>query len=210
MSDSIEQTHFIASKVFVFQVPKLEAADGFKAAAWPKTPIWTGQLRVVSKGDKLSVILEHTDKDGLFAECVIHNEKNVEQTTDSSRYFVLRISDGKGRNAIIGIGFNDRTQAFDFKVAVQDQLNGAKEAELPTAPVQNLSLPVGGKIHINLGAKKDKKEKKESGSIIGGMGALKLAPPPTGADPTATTTTPKKQAKEKKSEKDAPADWVTF
>jgi len=210
MSDSIEQTHFIASKIFVFQVPKLDSADGFKAATWPKTPIWTGQLRVVSRGEKLSVILEHTDKDGLFAECVIHNEKNVEQTTDSSRYFVLRISDGKGRNAIIGIGFNDRTQAFDFKVAVQDQLNGAKEAELPTTPAANLSLPVGGKIHINLGSKKEKKEKKESGSggLVGGMSALKIAPPPSGDAPAAAA--PKKTPKEKKSDKEAPSDWVTF
>ena len=33
---------------------------------------------------------------------------------------MLRISDGK-KSAVLGIGFNDRTQAFDFKVAVQDQ-----------------------------------------------------------------------------------------
>ena len=58
----LEQTHFVAGKVFVFQVPKLESSEGFKAASWPKTPIWTGQLRVVSKGDKVSVLLEHTDK----------------------------------------------------------------------------------------------------------------------------------------------------
>jgi len=208
MSDSIEQTHFIASKVFVFQVPKLDSADGFKAASWPKTPLWTGQLRVISKGEKLSILLEHTDKDGLFAECVIHNEKNVEQTTDSSRYFVLRISDGKGRNAIIGIGFNDRTQAFDFKVAVQDQLNGAKEAELPTTPAVNLQLPAGGKIHINLGSKKEKKEKKDGG-LSSGMSGLKLAPPPSGSE-AATTKKAPKEKKEKSAEKEAPADWVTF
>ena len=58
----LEQTHFVAGKVFVFQVPKLESSEGFKAASWPKTPMWTGQLRVVSRGDKVSVLLEHTDK----------------------------------------------------------------------------------------------------------------------------------------------------
>ena len=58
----LEQTHFVAGKVFVFQVPKLESSEGFKAASWPKTPLWTGQLRVVSRGDKVSVLLEHTDK----------------------------------------------------------------------------------------------------------------------------------------------------
>ena len=58
----LEQTHFVAGKVFVFQVPKLESSEGFKQASWPKTPIWTGQLRVVSKGDKVSVLLEHIDK----------------------------------------------------------------------------------------------------------------------------------------------------
>lgn len=92
----------------------------YRAATWPKTPLWTGRLRVVSKGDAVSILLEHVDKEGLFAACPIQNEKTVEQTVDSSRYFVLRISDGK-KSAVLGIGFNDRTQAFDFKVAVQDQ-----------------------------------------------------------------------------------------
>lgn len=35
---------------------------------------------MVSKGDKVSVLLEHIDKEGLFAACPIQNEKTVEQS----------------------------------------------------------------------------------------------------------------------------------
>lgn len=44
---------------------------------------------------------------------------SVESVTDSSRYFVLKISDGSGRTAFIGIGFADRGDAFDFNVTLQ-------------------------------------------------------------------------------------------
>jgi len=54
----------------------------------------------------------------------------VSAAVDSSRYFVLRISDGK-KSAVLGIGFNDRTQAFDFKVAVQDQAKSATHHSTP-------------------------------------------------------------------------------
>jgi len=211
----LEQTHFVAGKVFVFQVPKLESSEGFKAASWPKTPLWTGQLRVVSKGDKVSVLLEHTDKEGLFAACPIQNDKTVEQTVDSSRYFVLRISDGK-KSAVLGIGFNDRTQAFDFKVAVQDQQNTEKaEKALASTPAVDLSLPKDGKIHINVNlgskAKKDKPKADGASGITAGVAGLKLAPPPTAAA-SSSSADKKKDAKKKETggATQQPDDWVTF
>jgi len=210
-SGELEQTHFVAGKVFVFQVPKLESSEGFKASSWPKTPIWTGRLRVVSVGDKVSVLLEHLDKEGLFAACPVQNAKTVEQTVDSSRYFVLRVSDGKGRFATLGIGFNDRTQAFDFKVAVQDQQNTEKaEKALASTPALDLSLPKDGKIHINLGSKsKAKKDKDTASSLSSGLGQLKLAPPPAGGA-TTTSTKEKKEKKKESAPANTPDGWVTF
>jgi adaptin ear-binding coat-associated protein 1/2 len=60
----------------------------------------------------------------IFATCPVYADKrgpeSVEKVLDSSRYFVLRIEDGSGRAAFIGMGFNERNDAFDFMAAIQD------------------------------------------------------------------------------------------
>lgn len=58
----------------------------------------------------------------LFAACPIDSYPStaVENVSDSARYFVLRIKDESGRTAFIGIGFVDRSDSFDFNVALQD------------------------------------------------------------------------------------------
>jgi len=180
----LEQTHCVVSKVFAFSVPPLGSADGFKASLWPKQPIWIGRLRVVSRGDKCAVLLEHTDKEGLFASCPIQNEKTVECAVDSSRYFVLRLSDGKGRHALIGIGFNDRAQAFDFKVALQDWQNrNADPSPPPAGPATNYSIPAGGSIHVSFGgagssAGKKKRSSQNGAEISQALAGMKLDAPP--------------------------------
>jgi len=179
---NLEETHFMAPKVFVFDIPKPAAGTlGYRAADWPKTAMWTGRLRVASKGDKLFILLEHTDKDGLFASCPVNGPNVVEKVTDSSRYFSLRISDGKGRHAVIGLGFQEREQAFDFKVAMQDfeNRNKAPDEKSESGPAPDFTLPEGGKIHVNLPGKREGGggDNKKPAAASGALAIL--APPPT-------------------------------
>lgn len=58
----------------------------------------------------------------LFGTCPVGAGQRavaVEPVSDSSRYFVLRLLDkSSGRHAFVGLGFNDRGEAFDFNVAL--------------------------------------------------------------------------------------------
>ena len=46
-------------------------------------------------------------------------EHFVESVLDSTRYFVVRVTDEKaGREALIGLGFREREEAGDFRAAL--------------------------------------------------------------------------------------------
>ena len=48
-------------------------------------------------------------------------KQNVEPVNDSSRYFILHITEANThRNAIVGLGFTDRQSAFDFTASLQE------------------------------------------------------------------------------------------
>lgn len=215
--DTYERTHATFPAVFVFKIQPRMTTAGYKASDWPKDHIWTGRLRVVSKGAQTCVLLEHTDKEGLFACCVVDSDQAYEQVVDSSRYFALRIGDGKGRHAVVGLGFNDRAQAFEFKVALQDARKLTTKEESGSSEFKDLdfSLPQGGMLHIDLKKIKEK-DKAEKDDFLD----FASAPATKSEAPAKKEKDPEKKKKKKKDDLDAfanltvsggtPSGWVSF
>jgi len=196
----------------VFKIPPRSSAAGYKAEEWDNCQIWSGRCRVLAKGDICEIRLEDSIKGDAFAVCSINTNdtstKFVEPVVDSSRYFVLRIEDGKGRHAFIGIGFKERSQAFDFNVSISDFKNQVKRQKevkqgvelIPTSNT-DYSLKEGQKIRVELKGKNKVEQKGPSefakavglpsanstssttsgaGGIPTPPGGFGLAPPPGG------------------------------
>lgn len=87
-------------------------------------------LRIERRGHALLLVFTYVQgtqsKSKLFALCTIDLadkehplEHYVEAVLDSTRYFVVRVTDEKaGREALIGLGFREREEAADFRAAL--------------------------------------------------------------------------------------------
>ncbi|RZF32475.1 hypothetical protein LSTR_LSTR011329 [Laodelphax striatellus] len=182
--DSYESVLLVKSEVFVYKVPPRTTNRAYRAADWNlDEPQWTGRMRLLAKGKECLLKLEDKISGELFAKCPIPDYPGpaVEAVADSSRYFLLRIQDDNGRNAFIGVGFQDRSDSFDLNVALQDHFKWAKKsAEIEKEkeePKQQLDLRFkeGETIKINM------KITKKDGSDVTGSGKPKPRPGPGGA-----------------------------
>ncbi|KAJ3608920.1 hypothetical protein NHX12_023448 [Muraenolepis orangiensis] len=159
--------------VNVYRIPPRATNRGYRAADWKlDSPDWSGEL---------------------FAQAPVQEFPGitVETVSDSSRYFVLRIQDDNGRSAFIGVGFEDRGDAFDFNVALQDHFKWVKQDEelsktdqsADSGPQLDLGFKEGQTITLNIGQGKKRDKPRPQGS--GGFGLLppppggKIAPPPS-------------------------------
>ncbi|KAL2267435.1 hypothetical protein VTJ83DRAFT_4712 [Remersonia thermophila] len=74
---------------------------------------------------KITILLEDPATGALFAACPYDHPRAVQPTADSSRFFALRVRDPSGKQrATLGVGFEDRAEAFDFGVALQEAGRG--------------------------------------------------------------------------------------
>ncbi|KAG8641317.1 hypothetical protein MANES_13G137900v8 [Manihot esculenta] len=137
-AEAIELILFQVSECYVYLIPPRKSAASYRADEWDVNKwAWEGTLKVISKGEECIIRLEDKTTGELYARAFLRNGEPhpVEPVIDSSRYFVLRIEEnigGRLRHAFIGIGFRERTEAYDFQAALHDHmkyLNKKKTAE---------------------------------------------------------------------------------
>ncbi|KAL9659698.1 hypothetical protein QQ045_024507 [Rhodiola kirilowii] len=166
--ESIQHTLLVVREVSVFKIPPRSTSGGYKCGEWLQTDrIWTGRLRVVSCKVRCEIRMEDPNSVELFAACFVlpgqRESCSVEPVLDSSRYFVLKIEDGNGKHAFIGIGFSERNQSFDFNGALSDhekyvrreqdeEVGGSSgdDSHIDIHPAFNHRLKEGETIHISI------------------------------------------------------------
>ncbi|OBT41851.1 hypothetical protein VE00_06713 [Pseudogymnoascus sp. WSF 3629] len=207
--DSIQRILFLSPTVHVYNPPPPASSKGHIAASWTSPvsrQIFTARLRILETaiptpqgGEKLKadILLEDPKTGELFAAAPYTTPAVVEQVADSSRFFAVRVQDPSGRKAGLGIGFEERSDAFDFSVALQEirkTLGLDVVAGDPRRPVKkeadaskverDFSLKEGQTITVNLGGKTGKGRRSLGASSSGGgseapsSGGFSLPPPP--------------------------------
>jgi hypothetical protein len=188
---AIQRVLYIAPKVHIYQIPPATSTKGYQASTWTTEgsgarQIFTARLRILetsipgpdgsSDDEKVTtaLLLEDPATGNLFAAAPYTHPNVVEQALDSSRFFAVTVV-GEGRKAVLGMGFEERAEAFDFSIALQDarrvlgmdkDTKGGSNSRSKSKPVEepkrDFSLKEGETISINLGGLKGRRSRPES------------------------------------------------
>ncbi len=151
--DIFEQNLCHIRRCYVYKIPPRNTGMGYRAAGWTNQ-IWFGSLDVVLRGKACYIELVD-DKKKVFASTMVRDDgpSVIEPVLDSSRYFVMRIEKDR-KKAYIGIGFQERSEALDFKIALQEYKKYLDEPEdLSDEEEQDYSLQDGETLHVDVAIK---------------------------------------------------------
>ena len=226
-AEAVQRVLFVTPKVHVYSIPPLTSNKGHKAASWTNNPpMATVRMRLVETAIpreqaqpnrlpslqnfsnptgsmkemvKTTILLEDVSSGELFAAAPYVHPTSVQQALDSSRFFAVRVEGDGGRKATLGVGFEDRSDAFDFGVALQDANKvlgfnperpaNAQSAEEKSQTKTDYSLKEGETIKIELGGRARRSvgiSSKPPNTVVDGItgsGTMPiLAPPPSAKD----------------------------
>lgn len=208
-SEAIQRVLFLAPAAHVYNIPPLQSTKGHSASTWT-TPasrhIFTARLRIIETDDdssslKIDIVLEDPSTGQLFAAAPYTDPSVVEPVIDSSRFFAVMVRDPEGRRAMLGVGFEERSDAFDFGVALQEarkalglegrgadggaSRGGKKEEPKAEEPPKDYSLKEGETITVNFGGSKGRRRPQADNSTSAtansgvDLQSFALAPPPS-------------------------------
>ena len=166
-------------------------------------PFWKGRLRIIESTNSndissVEIRLEDSNSGELFVKLPFTSDgKNVESVLDSSRYFVLRVINEENKStAYLGLGFLERSESFDFNVALQDwskrELTPSLSSSTSTSssstsstskPTRDFSLKPGETMKIQVGTKSGSSSSSGNNasvkeSVVPNSGRSFLLPPP--------------------------------
>ncbi|POS86823.1 hypothetical protein EPUL_001027 [Erysiphe pulchra] len=213
--ESFQRVLYISRSVSVYNIPPLVSNKGYTAASWTvgnnKRQIFTARLRILettmpsSTSDqsreklRFDILLEDPKDGQLFAAAPYTRPEVVQQTLDSSRFFALRVQGEGGRKATLGIAFQERSEAFDFSVTLQEvrrtlefrdvvSFSEGKDSGVKEHKERDFSLKEGEMVVVDLGKRGrrniqgDKISDRSSHQKTGGENSLPFLPPPPSAD----------------------------
>lgn len=117
-AEIVEYVRCKLNDAYILKAPISRPDSGWKATEL-KEELWKGTIKVVDR-DSHSVIVLVDNAANIFAVWPIEDDDTVERCTDSSRYFIVKTKDASiAGYKFIAIAFNERTDAFEFNVALQ-------------------------------------------------------------------------------------------
>lgn len=208
---------------FVYSVGSRKGTTGYFCKSWGlENPLWSGSLHIMMFDDCLKLVMLKNKQ--IFCESAPIPLREVgvkkplsayiESCVDSSRYFVVRVMDPMSKRVVhLGIGFRERSEAFDFNATISDRLNMIqRQVEVERGSPGPPGVPDGedsqedkGDEYVSLGLKgladlnigKDSKftivlknrttKTKDTGEVSESSSGLLLPPPPRHSCGTAET-----------------------
>jgi hypothetical protein len=196
----LRQTLMSQDECFVYKVPPLATASGYRANDWNlASPLQTCGFQVERRDNDLYLLFTLENHTKLFALSKIDANslhRSIEPVLDSSRYFVTKITNTQKPNqsTTLGFGFRDRDVAIDLLGNLQ-QFQKSIEREIQASKMKVTAIPTlkeGDKMHIHLPIKHaagdsqqqthaHKKRTTTAAVATTGSGPLLLKKPPPGA-----------------------------
>ncbi|CAD0084804.1 unnamed protein product [Aureobasidium vineae] len=144
---------------------------GFSAGSWTAPPRPTAQMIFTAR----LRIIETSLSNQIKTDIVLEDPKTVEQANDSSRFFAVRVVGEGGMKATLGMGFEERPDAFDFSITLSE---ARKLLGMDQNPKKDFSLKVGESIHVEIGGRGRRQQQLSAPSNDDGSALFSIRPPP--------------------------------